>query len=84
MSKQCGDERSRSCMDFGDPERPSVCGRFWRAFMDLGGEDAVGLPESEPFLQPGSEIIAQKFELGTLELHPELPESCDALLLPEQ
>jgi peptidoglycan/xylan/chitin deacetylase (PgdA/CDA1 family) len=84
MSKQCGDERARSCLDFDDPERPSVCGRFWRAFMDLGGEEAVGLPESEPFQQPGSQIVAQKFELGTLELHPELTEPCDALLLPEQ
>jgi peptidoglycan/xylan/chitin deacetylase (PgdA/CDA1 family) len=83
MTKHCGAERSRSCLDFADPERRSVCGRFWRAFMDLGGEDALGQPVSEPFREEGSEIVAQKFELGTLELHPELSETCDALLLPD-
>jgi peptidoglycan/xylan/chitin deacetylase (PgdA/CDA1 family) len=83
MNKHCGRERSRSCTDWGDPDRPDVCGRLWRAFMDLGGEEAVGRPESAPFSQPGTEVVAQTFELGTLELHPELSEPCDALLLPE-
>jgi peptidoglycan/xylan/chitin deacetylase (PgdA/CDA1 family) len=83
IDKRCGAERSRSCAAFTEPDRPSVCGRFWRAFMDLGGEETVGRPESEPFRRPGSQIVAQTFELGTLELHPELPESCDALLLPD-
>ncbi len=83
LSNRCGAERARSCMEWTDPETPSVCGRFWRAFLDLGGEDAVGRPESEPFRRPGTEIVAQTFEYGTLELHPELTEPCDALLLPD-
>lgn len=84
MNKHCGVERSRSCRDWSDPDGPGVCGRLWRAFMDLGGEDALGRPQSEPFRKPGSQIVAQTFELGTLELHPELPDSCDALLLPDE
>jgi peptidoglycan/xylan/chitin deacetylase (PgdA/CDA1 family) len=83
MNSRCGVERSRSCTDWADPERPDVCGRLWRAFMDLGGEDVVGRPESELFRKPGTQVVAQTFELGTLELHPELPEPCDALLLPD-
>jgi len=83
MDKHCGVERSRSCTDWMDPERPDVCGRLWRAFMDLGGEDALGRPESEPFRQRKTQVVAQTFELGTLELHPELSEPCDALSLSE-
>lgn len=84
MSRHCGVERARSCTDGDAAERPDVCGRLWRAFMDLGGEDAIGLPTSQPFRQPNSQIVAQAFEAGTIELHPELSESCDALLLPDR
>jgi peptidoglycan/xylan/chitin deacetylase (PgdA/CDA1 family) len=83
MYNHCGPERSRSCMDWSDAEGPGVCGRMWRAFMDLGGEDAVGRPVTAPFRQPGTHVFAQTFELGTLELHPELTDPCDALLLPD-
>ena len=83
MDKHCGAERSRSCVDFPDPQTPSVCGRLWRAFTDLGGQDALGLPQSAAFRQGETRVLMQRFELGTLELRPELDAPCDALLLPE-
>lgn len=82
MNQHCGVERSRSCLGGDDPTTPSVCGRMWRAFRDLGGDDALGRPASERYRQSQTQIVAQTYAGGTLELHPELDEPCDSLWLP--
>jgi len=59
-----------------------VCGRFWEAFAAFGGKPTLGLPLSPPRRQD-SGALGQRFEHGSLELHPELPPPCDAVWLPE-
>ena len=82
LFQACGNERARSCAAQGSPSGAAVCGRFWEAFEAFGGEAALGDPLSPP-TRSESGAMAQHFDHGTIELHPELPSPCDVVLLPE-
>lgn len=73
---RCAEQLAPSCAP--DTE-PRLCGRLWRAFEAFGGADRLGAP-----LSAASEGAprSQRFEHGTIELHPELDEPCHAILQP--
>jgi peptidoglycan/xylan/chitin deacetylase (PgdA/CDA1 family) len=71
-------ERARSCLHF-DATGHDVCGRFWLAFEQLGGEPAIGRPISDP---QRAGVISQQYERGRIDLHPEWPAPCDIVFVP--
>jgi len=75
----CEGEAPHSCASFG--ERPSVCGRMWRAFESFGAEAQLGLPTGELVGSDSSQVVAQRFERGTLELRPQAAAPCDMVLV---
>lgn len=84
LSSMCTpQERDRSCAHPGgaDDGGLEVCGRFWLAFEQLGGVSALGRPLTAA-TQRGT--AAQRFERGTIELHPEWRPPCDVVFIPNQ
>ena len=83
----CVDDRNWGCEAFGAPvgtdRAHEVCGRMWRAFEAFGGAKALGAPKTAPAQSATTGIVAQSFEKGVLELHPENPPPCNVVFLPQ-
>jgi peptidoglycan/xylan/chitin deacetylase (PgdA/CDA1 family) len=83
----CVDDRNWGCQSFGVPvgtdRAREVCGRMWRAYQALGGSTAVGAPTAAPVQAAATGILAQSFEKGVIELHPENPPPCDVVFVPQ-
>jgi peptidoglycan/xylan/chitin deacetylase (PgdA/CDA1 family) len=60
----------------------AACGRFWRAFIDLGGEAALGAPLAVPARRASGGALYQPFASGDVELHPEIAAPCNVEFLP--
>ncbi len=81
----CVEDRNWGCEAFGvavgTDRLREVCGRMWRAYQALGGQPSLGAPKAAPVQSPTTGIVAQSFERGIIELHPENPPPCDAVLV---
>ncbi|HVZ33488.1 MAG TPA: polysaccharide deacetylase family protein [Polyangiaceae bacterium] len=88
MYDSCVDERNWGCeapngAQLGTDRGSEVCGRMWVAYHALGGIDQLGLPIAAPEQSPDTGIYSQRFEKGTVELHPENPPPCNFIALPQ-
>jgi peptidoglycan/xylan/chitin deacetylase (PgdA/CDA1 family) len=83
----CVDDRNWGCEAFGAPvgtdRSREVCGRMWRAYLAFGGSSVLGAPKAAPIQSATTGILAQSFEKGVIELHPENPPPCDAVFVPQ-
>ena len=83
LYSRCAPERSWGCEQSGETDDKGnpleICGRIWSAYQSLDGARQLGKPLSAQRVDRHG-IVSQAFELGTLELHPENPAPCNALI----
>jgi peptidoglycan/xylan/chitin deacetylase (PgdA/CDA1 family) len=87
LYSQCLPERDWGCSSVaasatdaaGQPLQ--VCGRMWSAYQILGGSEVLGLPLVAGTRSTNTGTVSQRFEHGTIELHPENPPPCNIVVL---
>jgi peptidoglycan-N-acetylglucosamine deacetylase len=75
----CTPEGDRGCVTMGEGRVP-VCGRFWSAYVTADGASRLGSPMSAPAFSTSIKALVQRFDRGSIELHPDADADCDVVV----